>query len=120
MMGQDGGIDELRQFVVYVAAATTKAPERWNRFAEAVRREVPGGEEVMTDTRGMIEAYAEVVEQEALQKGIRKGREEGRQEGVLHTIEGFLGRNVPWATIEAATGIDEAEFRRLRQSLQRE
>ena len=107
MMRQDGGIDELRQFVVYVAAATTKAPERWNRFAEAVRRDVPGGEEVMTDTRGMIEAYAEVVEQEALQKG--------RQEGVLRTIEGLLGRNVPWATITAATGIDEAEFRRLRQ-----
>ncbi len=111
MMRQDGAIDELRQFVVYVAAATTKAPERWNRFAEAVRRDVPGGEEVMTDTRGMIEAYAEVVEQEALQKG----RQEGRQEGVLRTIEGLVGRNVPWATITAATGIDEAEFRRLRQ-----
>ena len=50
MMRQDGGIDELRQFVVYVAAAA-KSPERWNRFAEAVRRDVPGGEEVMTDTR---------------------------------------------------------------------
>ena len=67
----------------------------------------------MTDTRGMLEAYGEVVEQEALQKGIVQGR----QEGILHTIEGFLGRNVPWATIEAATGIDEAEFRRLSQQL---
>ena len=61
----------------------------------------------MTDTRGMIEAFVDVVEQEALQ--------EGRQEGILLTIEGLLGRNVPWETIEAATGIDEAEFRRLRQ-----
>lgn len=73
----------------------------------------------MTDTRGMLEAYGEVVKQEALQeglqKGLQKGRQEGRQEGVLRTIEGLLGRNVPWPTIEAATGIDEAEFRRLRQ-----
>ena len=71
----------------------------------------------MTDTRGMLEAYGEVVEQEALQKGIVQGRHEGRQEGVLQTIEGFLGRDVPWSTIEAATGIDEAEFARLRQQL---
>ena len=65
----------------------------------------------MTDTRGMIEAFVDVVEQEALQEG----RQEGRQEGILLTIEGLLGRNVPWETIESATGIDEAEFRRLRQ-----
>ena len=107
MMRQAGDIDELRQLVVYVAATTRKAPERWNRFAEAVRREVPRGGELMTDTRGMIEAFVDVVEQEALQ--------EGRQEGILLTIEGLLGRNVPWETIEAATGIDQDEYRRLRQ-----
>ena len=106
MVRHAGGIDELRQFIVYVAA-TTRDAERWSRFAEAVRREVPGGEELMTDTRSMLEAYGDVVEQEALQKG--------RQEGILNTIEGLVGRNVPWATIEAATGIDEAEYRRLRQ-----
>ena len=55
----------------------------------------------------MMEVYGDAVVQAA--------RQEGRQEGVLRTIEGLLGRDVPWSTIEAATGIDEAEFRRLRQ-----
>ena len=62
---------------------------------------------MLAETRRMMEVFGDRVVQEALQKG--------RQEGVLRTIEGFLGRDVPWSTIEAATGIDEAEFRRLRQ-----
>ena len=33
------------------------------------------------------------------------------------TIEGFLRRDVPWSTIEAATGIDEAAFRKLERQL---
>ena len=63
----------------------------------------------------LMEVYGHAVEQRALQKGLLQGPLEGREEGVLRTIEGFLGRNVPWSTIEAAMGIDEAEFRRLRQ-----
>ena len=110
---QDGGTDELRQIVVYMAA-TTREPERWDRFADAVRRHVPGGGELMNKTQEMLEIYGEVVQQEA--------RQEGRQEGVLmtqvRTIEGLLGRDVPWATIEAATGIDEAAFGRLKQQLE--
>ena len=50
-------------------------------------------------------------------KGRREGRQEGELRGQLQTIEGFLGRDVPWSTIEAATGIDEATFRRLKQHL---
>ncbi len=65
------------------------------------------------------------------QEGIREGRQEGRREGIregemkgrregelrgqLQTIQGFLERDVPWSTIEAATGIDEATFWRLKQ-----
>ena len=64
----------------------------------------------MNKTQEMLEIYGEVVQQE------------GRQEGVLmtqvRTIEGLLGRDVPWATIEAATGIDEATFGRLKQQLE--
>ena len=123
MMRQGGEVDELQQLVAYVAVTTKRAPQRWNRFAEAVLREVPRGGEVLAETRHMMEVYGNAVEQRALQKGLlqgrqegrQEGREEGREEGVLRTIEGFLGRNVPWSTIEAATGIDEAEFRRLRQ-----
>ena len=126
---QVGGIDELRQIVVYLAA-TTREPERWHRFADAVRRHVPGGGELMNKTQEMLEIYGEVIQQEARQKGLQegvqegrqKGLQEGRREGVLmtqvRTIEGLLGRDVPWATIEAATGIDETTFGRLKQQLE--
>ena len=40
--------------------------------------------------------------------------EQGELRGKVLTIEGFLGQNVPWSTIEAATGIDEPTFRRLK------
>ena len=33
----------------------------------------------------------------------------------MRTIEGFVARDIPWPTIEAATGIDEAAFQRFRQ-----
>ena len=34
---------------------------------------------------------------------------------LAQAAQGLLGRDVPWSTIEAATGIDEAAFRRLKQ-----
>ena len=58
---------------------------------------------------------------EARREGIREGRQEGIREGELRgqlqTIQGLLEREVPWSTIEAATGIDEAAFWRLKQQL---
>ena len=51
------------------------------------------------------------------QEGIREGRREGELRGQLQTIQRFLERDVPWSTIEAATGIDEATFWRLKQQL---
>ena len=65
---------------------------------------------MMNKTEQMIEIYGDVREQE--------GRQEGELRGKVLTIEGFLGRDVPWSTIEAATGIDEAEFRRLKLQLE--
>ena len=62
-----GGTDDLRQIVVYIAT-TTRDPERWHRFAEAVRRGVPGGAELMGKTEKMLEIYAEMREQEGRQK----------------------------------------------------
>ena len=47
--------------------------------------------------------------------GHREGLYEGELKGRIRTIEGFLNRSVPWSTIEAATGIDEAAFRKLKQ-----
>ena len=39
-LGQAGRTEDLRQLVVYIAT-TTREPERWRRFREAVRRQVP-------------------------------------------------------------------------------
>ena len=100
---------QLRPIVVYIAA-TTWEPQRWHRFADAVRRRVPGGGELMNKTEQMLQIYGDVREQE--------GRQEGELRGKVLTIEAFLGRDVPWTTIEAATGIDQATFHRLKHQLE--
>ena len=52
-------------------------------------------------------------EAEILEQGI----ERGRQEGQLGTIEKLVRAGVAWTTIEAATGIDERTFDRLKHQL---
>ena len=47
----------------------------------------------------------------------RRSRAEGEVRGTVVTIDGLLGQEVPWSTIEAATGIDEPAFRRLQREL---
>ena len=116
-LGQVGGSEDLRQIVVYIAI-TTRDPERWHRFAEAVRRGIPGGGELMSKTEEMLEIYGEMREREARQEGRQEGRREGELRGTVLTIEGFLGRDVPWSTIEAATGVDQATFGRLKQRIE--
>ena len=115
-LGEVGAIEYVRQIVVYIAT-TTRDPGRWHRFADVVRRQVPGGAEMMNKTEQMIEIYGDVREQEGRQEGHQEGRREGELRGKVLTIEGFLGRDVSWSTIEAATGIDEAAFRRLKLQL---
>ena len=64
----------------------------------------------MTKTQTMLELVG------------NKMRQEGRQEGELinkvRNIEGLRGQGVSWSTIEAATGVDEDAFGRLKQQLQ--
>ena len=75
----------------------------------------------MTYVHRMIDEGVREGRREGELKGRRegelKGRREGELRGQLQTIQGFLGHDVPWSTIEAATGIDEAMFRRLKQQL---
>ena len=79
----------------------------------------------MNKTERMWKIYGDVREQEGRQDGHQEGRQqgrrEGRQEGELRgrvlTIEALLGRDVPWTTIEAATGIDQGTFHRLKHEL---
>ena len=103
------GFEEVAKHVEYVLA--TQSEENRQVFAEALQRNVPGrGGELMN--------YVEQLLEQGRQEGELKGRQEGRQEGQVMTIEGFLEHDVPWSTIEAATGIDEALFRSLKQQLE--
>ncbi len=106
--------EDWEEIVVYIAATTTREPRRWQRFADAVRRRVPGGEELMNKTERMRQIYGDVREQE----GRREGRKEGELRGKVLTIEALLGRDVPWTTIQTATGIDQATFHRLKHELE--
>ena len=100
------GFEEVAKHVEYVLATQPAAQRKL--FAEALRRNVPGrGGEVMNYVEEMIE------------RGRREGELKGRREFV-RAIEGFVARDIPWSTIEAATGIDEATFRRLRQRIDAE
>ena len=104
-LAQEGEIEDVHRIVVYIAT-TTREAERWQRFADAVRRQVPGGAELMNKTEEMIEIYGRMRE--------REGRQEGRQEGQLGAIEKLVQAGVEWSTIETATGIDAATFDRLK------
>ena len=53
-----------------------------------------------------------------VERMVEQGRQEGEMRGRLQTIQEFLGRDVPWSTIEAATGIDEDTFRRLERQFE--
>ena len=112
------GFEEVAKHVEYVLATQPEAQRKV--FSEALRRNVPGrGGEVMNYVEEMIERGRREGRQEGRRKGRQEGRQEGRREGELkgqvRAIEGFVARDIPWPTIEAATGIDEATFRRLRQ-----
>ena len=54
--------------------------------------------------------------EQLIERGRREGLREGELRGQIRTLEGLLVREVP-STIEAATGIDEAAFRKLKQGL---
>ena len=94
------GFDEVAKHVEYVLA--TQPDEYRSVFVDALRRNVPGrGGDVMNYVEQLIE----------------RGRREGKLEGQIRTIEGFLERDFSWSSIEAATGIDEAAFRKFKRQL---
>ena len=55
--------------------------------------------------------------EQLIERGRREGRQEGKLEGQIRIIEGFLERDFSWSSIEAATGIDEAAFRKFKRQL---
>ncbi len=113
------GFEEVTQHVEYVLATQPEAQRKL--FAEALQRNVPGrGGEVMNYVEEMIERGRREGRQEGRREGRQEGRREGRREGQVRAIEGFVARDISWSTIEEATGIDEATYRRLRQRIDAE
>ena len=91
-----GGVNELRQFVVYVMV--TQEPEVGGAVGKALRRYGDErGDEIMT--------YAEQL------------LAEGEQRGKVEVVEGLLRVGVSWEVIEAATGLNEARFQALKAQL---
>ena len=72
----------------------------------------------MNKTERMWKIYGDVREQEGRKEGRRQGRKEGELRGKVLTIKALLGRDVPWTTIQTATGIDQATFHRLKHRLE--
>ena len=101
-LARRGGREQVRMFVWYVLA-TQEEPLR-GRFAEEMRRRIPGPE-------GDAMNYLEEIKQQ----GRQEGRLEGRQEGMMEAIEGFLRAGFGWPAIQSATGIDERTYRALKR-----
>lgn len=99
-----GGTNYVYLFVHYIAATQTRDTVR--EFVAEVQQQQPkiGGEMV---------TYAE----ELLQEGEAKGRAMGKIEGKIETIENLLKLQIPWATIQQATGIDPVQYVELKQQM---
>lgn len=96
----EGGADEFRRFIVYLAAVQDR--EVIETFREALRRHG-------LEREGEIMTYAEEL--------LAEGRAEGEARKQIEMIEGFLRVGVTWEVIEAATGLSEAGFRALKTQL---
>ena len=126
-----GGINHFRLFVLYVLATQDRA--RVQAFDEALRRHgrrqggdvMSYGHELLEEGRaeGREEGKAEGLEQgraegmSYAQQLREEGHVEGREQGKAEAVEGFLKVGVSWDVIEAATGLDEAGFRALKERL---
>jgi hypothetical protein len=95
-----GGIDYVRIFVLYILE--TQEPEAAESFREVLRRHAP-------EVGGDLMTYA----QELLAEGEQKGTIRTQ----VQVIEGFLREGVEWSVIERATGVNEAQFRVLKQQV---
>ena len=100
----EGGIDEFRRFIVYLAAV--QDDDIIETFSEALERHG-------LDLKGEIMTYAE----QLLAEGRAEGEAKGEQRAKVQIVEGLLQVGVTWEVIEAATGLTEAGFEALKTQL---
>jgi hypothetical protein len=83
---------------------STQEPEAAQSFREVLRQQAPEvGEELMM-------TYA--------QELLAEGRAEGEIRTQVQVIEGLLREGVVWSVIERATGVNETQFRTLKQQIE--
>ena len=100
-----GGVDERRQFYLYLLA--TQDLDVVQRLREALRRRgFEEEDEIMT--------YAQQLLAEGEAKGRAEGEAKGRAETQVEVVEGLLRTGLAWDVIEAATGLTEAGFQALK------
>jgi predicted transposase/invertase (TIGR01784 family) len=100
----EGGVDEFRRFIVYLAAVQDDSVIE--TFSEALERHG-------LDLKGEIMTYAE----QLLAEGRAEGEAKGEQRTKVQIVEGLLQAGVTWEVIEAATGLTEAGFEALKAQL---
>ena len=96
----EGGIDEFRRFIVYLAAV--QDDDIIETFSEALERHG-------LDLKGEIMTYAEQLLAEGEAKGVQRTK--------VQIVEGLLQAGVTWEVIEAATGLTEVGFDALKAQL---
>ena len=101
------GQDDMRMFVRYILE--TGPDDTPEALGEILSRTAAGGEmrtsgeRLRQEGRDQMRAVAE------------QRRREGQREGRLETIDAFVRTGVDWSVIERATGIDQAEYRKLKR-----
>jgi predicted transposase/invertase (TIGR01784 family) len=100
----EGGVDEFRRFIVYLAAVQDDSVIE--TFSEALERHG-------LDLKGEIMTYAE----QLLAEGRAEGEAKGEQRTKVQIVEGLLQAGVTWEVIEAATGLSETGFEVLKTQL---
>lgn len=104
----EGGVDEFRRFIVYLAAV--QDDDIIETFGEALERHG-------LDLKGEIMTYAEQLLAEGRAEGRAEGEAKGEQRTKVQIVEGLLQAGVTWDVIEAATGLTEAGFEVLKAQL---
>ena len=102
----EGGVDEFRRFIAYLANVQDDDGGIIETFSEALERHG-------LDLKGEIMTYAE----QLLAEGRAEGETRGRTEAQVEVVEGFLRVGVAWEVIEAATGLSETGFDALKAQL---
>ena len=111
-----GGVNYIRLFMVYVMATQDEAGAL--AFDEALRRRGrEQGGEIMSYARQLLEEGRAEGRSQGREEGRGQGLAEGAQRGKVEVVEGFLRVGVTWDVIEAATGLNEAGFRTLKERL---